>query len=92
MPQNPLQKFLRRARHARNRSNGEGNTLDPLPMRGPLSRYNSDKFRQDFRAALNVSLLALPQGMAYAAIAELPIVYGIACSAIAAFCAFAAAW
>ena len=87
MPQNPLQKFLRRARHARNRSNGEGNTLDPLPIRGPLSRYNSDKFRQDFRAALNVSLLALPQGMAYAAIAELPIVYGIACSAIAAIVA-----
>ncbi|MEC9056093.1 MAG: SulP family inorganic anion transporter, partial [Verrucomicrobiota bacterium] len=87
MPQSPLQKFLRRARHARNRSNGTGNALDPLPIRGPLSRYNSDKFQQDIRAALNVALLALPQGMAYAAIAELPIVYGIACSAIAAIVA-----
>ena len=87
MPQNPLQKFLRRARHARSRSNGKGTALDPLPIRGPLSRYNSDKFRQDFRAAINVALLALPQGMAYAAIAELPIVYGIACSAVAAIVA-----
>ncbi len=87
MSQSPLKKFLRRARHARNQNSGKGSTLDPLPIRGPLRRYNSDKFRQDFRAAINVALLALPQGMAYAAIAELPIVYGIACSAVAAIIA-----
>ncbi|NNC88337.1 MAG: SulP family inorganic anion transporter [Akkermansiaceae bacterium] len=63
------------------------NTLDPLPIRGPLRRYNGEKFRHDIRAAFNVALLALPQGMAYAAIAELPIIYGIACSAIAAIVA-----
>lgn len=61
-----------------------GNGLDPLPIRGPLRRYNTEKLRYDFRAALNVALLALPQGMAYAAIAELPIYYGIICSAICA--------
>ena len=85
MSLNPLRKLLRRLRRARR--NNPGTTLDPLPIRGPLSRYTLDKFRQDFRASINVALLALPQGMAYAAIAELPIVYGIACSAIAAIVA-----
>ncbi len=61
-----------------------GNGLDPLPIRGPIRRYNATKLRYDFRAAINVALLALPQGMAYAAIAELPIYYGIICSAICA--------
>jgi len=61
-----------------------GNGLDPLTIRGPLRRYNREKLRYDFKAALNVALLALPQGMAYAAIAELPIYYGIICSAICA--------
>lgn len=61
-----------------------GNGLDWFPIRGPLKRYNAEKFGYDSKAALNVALLALPQGMAYAAIAELPIYYGIVCSAIAA--------
>ena len=64
-----------------------GNGLDWLPIRGPLKRYNSEKFGYDIKAGLNVALLALPQGMAYAAIAELPIYYGIICSAIAAIVA-----
>jgi SulP family sulfate permease len=72
-------KFLKAARRILS-----GNGLDWLPIRGPLLRYNKDKFGYDSKAALNVALLALPQGMAYAAIAELPIYYGIVCSAIAA--------
>ena len=64
-----------------------GNGLDPLPIRKPLRRYNTEKLRYDFRAAINIALLALPQGMAYAAIAELPIYYGIICSAICALIA-----
>lgn len=64
-----------------------GNGLDWLPIRGPLQRYNGNKFQYDIKAALNVALLALPQGMAYAAIAELPIYYGIVCSALAAIVA-----
>ncbi len=41
----------------------------------------------DAKAGLNVALLAIPQGMAYATIAGLPIVNGILCSAIAALVA-----
>lgn len=43
-----------------------GNGLDWLPIRGPLRRYNKEKFGYDIKAGLNVALLALPQGMAYA--------------------------
>ena len=87
MPKLSLQNLLRRARYTRKRTSEESRRLDPLPIRGPLRRYNSAKFTQDLRAAINVALLALPQGMAYAAIAELPIAYGIACSAVAAIVA-----
>jgi len=58
--------------------------LEAFPMKGVVSRYNRDRLWPDAKAAINVSLLALPQGMAYAAIAGLPIVNGIVCSAIAA--------
>jgi SulP family sulfate permease len=61
--------------------------LDPLPIAGVLRRYSREKFRADGKAALNVSLLDIPQGIAYAAIAELPIVFGIACSATASIIA-----
>ena len=63
------------------------NALDPFPIRGVIRRYDRSKCRADLRAGVNVALLALPQGMAYAAIAELPIIYGIACSAVAALVA-----
>ncbi len=39
---------------------------------------------KDFNAGLNVALLAIPQGMAYALVAGLPIHYGLLGSAIAA--------
>jgi len=51
--------------------------LDPLPVLRDLSRYDQAKLRADFWAGLNVALLAIPQGMAYAVIAEVPIYYGI---------------
>ena len=64
------------------------NGLDPLPLRHDLNGYAGQRaFSYDLRAGLNVALLALPQGMAYAAIAELPIIYGITCSAVAALVA-----
>lgn len=53
-------------------------------MRKSLKGYHMGYLRDDFRAGLNVALLAFPQGMAYAAIAGLPIQYGIFGSAIAA--------
>ncbi len=63
------------------------NNLDPLPIRRGLSHYSTWKLRHDFKAGINVALLAFPQGMAYAVIAGLPIHYGITCSAIAAMVA-----
>jgi SulP family sulfate permease len=42
-----------------------------------------DSLRSDLRAALNVALMAFPQGMAYALIAGLPVSFGIYCSAVA---------
>lgn len=58
-----------------------------MPWLGAARNYDSGSFFADARAALNVTVLAIPQGIAYAAIAELPIVYGIMCSALAAMIA-----
>jgi sulfate permease, SulP family len=58
--------------------------LDPFPLRKALRGYGAQAARGDLRAGLNVALLAFPQGMAYAAIAGLPIAYGIFGSIIAA--------
>lgn len=63
------------------------NPLQLFPFRHTLRDYRKKWFKLDLRASSNVALLAVPQGMAYAAIAELPILYGIICSAIAAIVA-----
>ncbi len=57
------------------------------PITRDIRSYNSTKFRSDAWAAANVTSLALAQGMAFAAIAGLPVVYGIMCSAIASLVA-----
>ncbi len=57
--------------------------LEPLPARGVLRNYDRPRFLADARAALNVALVAFPQGMAYALIAGLPVQYGIYGAAIA---------
>lgn len=57
--------------------------LDPAPWRHAAAGYNRSFFCADVKAGFNVALLAFPQGMAYAAIAGLPIQYGIYGSAIA---------
>ena len=57
--------------------------LEPLPVRGVLRNYDRPRFLADARAALNVALVAFPQGMAYALIAGLPVQYGIYGAAIA---------
>lgn len=64
----------------------EGN-VDPLAIVGPIRRYNARKLKADLAAAPNVALLAVPQGMAFSAIAELPISFGIIGSGIAAIIA-----
>lgn len=63
------------------------NAIDPLPIRHGLRGYKLSDLRADAGAGLNVALLAFPQGMAYAAIADLPIKYGIVSGAIAAIVA-----
>ncbi|MCX6878466.1 MAG: SulP family inorganic anion transporter [Verrucomicrobia bacterium] len=58
-----------------------------LPFVGSLQRYDLGKLLRDARAAANVTMLALPQSIAHATIAGLPIIYGILCSVIAAIVA-----
>lgn len=58
-----------------------------FPWKSDLASYRVKPFLSDCQAAVNVALLGIPQGLAYAAIAEIPIVYGIASSAIAAIVA-----
>ncbi len=55
-----------------------------LPFMGPLRRYDLEKLRHDSHAAVNVTLLAVSQAIAFAAIAGLPVVYGVLCTGVAA--------
>jgi len=57
------------------------------PHVGPIRGYSKLKLGCDLRAALNVTLLALPQAIAYAAIAGLDVIYGVVSAAIAAIVA-----
>lgn len=61
--------------------------LSLSPFVSEARAYTLPKFRYDARAAANVTLLALTQAMAFAAIAGLPIVFGIICTAVAAIVA-----
>lgn len=63
------------------------NGLRLLPIRGSFTGYQPRSLRSDLRSGLNVALLGFPQGMAYAAIAELPIQYGIISGAVASIVA-----
>ncbi len=48
-----------------------------LPVWKTIKNYSLDKLKDDFLAGLTVSLLAIPQKIAYAIIAGLPPVHGI---------------
>ena len=69
------------------RRNKFDNLPDLLPIRHQFKNITPSNMGADSKAAFNVTLLAVPQGMAYATIAGLPIVHGILCSAIAAIVA-----
>ncbi len=58
-----------------------------FPFVDSLRRYGFEKLRADTRAALNVTLLAVSQAMAFAVMAGLPVVYGVLCTAVAALVA-----
>ena len=57
--------------------------LDPFPLRQMLKGYDKEMFKADSRSGLDGALLAIPQGMAFAVVAGLPLAYGITCSAVA---------
>lgn len=58
-----------------------------LPRIGPVGKYSRAELGADIRAAGNVTLLALPQAIAYAAIAGLDVIYGVVSAAVAAIVA-----
>jgi sulfate permease, SulP family len=57
-------------------------TLRAFPLRDHLRGYSRRDLGADVKAAATVSLLDLPQGMAYAAVAGLPLQFGSMCSAV----------
>ncbi len=60
-----------------------GRKLRLFPLRQTLRHYSLTSFWADLKAAVNVALLAIPQGMACAKIAGLPVeATGIICAAI----------
>lgn len=59
------------------------NGLVFFPFFQSARSYRLSYLRDDCKSAINVALLAFPQGMAYALIAGLPIQYGIIGSAVA---------
>ena len=78
--------LIRRLGHRINSFIGE-NAIDPFPIRKGFRNYRLSDLRSDSVSGLNVALLAFPQGMAYAVIADLPIQYGIVSGAVAAMIA-----
>lgn len=65
---------------------GQG-MIDPLPARHAISSYNLSKAGRDTKAALDVALVGLPQGMAFAAMAGLDSIYGIMAATVGTFIA-----
>jgi len=61
--------------------------IDPLPVRHALRGYAPLKAGRDLKAALDVALVGLPQGMAFAAMAGLDSIYGIMAATVGTFIA-----
>lgn len=80
-----LRTILRAGRDVRDHFASEHVTL--FPCAASWRKYSLEKLRYDFRASLNVTLLAVSQAIAFAAIAGLPVVYGVLCTAVAALVA-----
>lgn len=56
--------------------------LQIFPLLRFLKGYSWDKFKLDFWAGVNVSLLDFPQAMAYALLAGFPVMFGVYASAM----------
>lgn len=61
--------------------------IDPLPVRQALRGYTLSFLGRDMKAALDVALVGLPQGMAFAAMAGLDSIYGIMAATVGTFIA-----
>ena len=61
--------------------------VDPLPVRHALRGYNWRFAGRDLKAAVDVALVGLPQGMAFAAMAGLDSIYGIMAATVGTFIA-----
>lgn len=64
-----------------------GEKLLVAPWITPLRQYSLGKLKADAKASFNVAALAIPQGIAFAAMADLPVVNGVICAAISAMVA-----
>jgi len=81
-----VKNYMREVRRGTLRFFGE-KPLDPCMIRHSLKEMSARSFKADVQAGFNVFLLTIPQGMAYAAIADMPIVAGILSSIAAALIA-----
>ncbi len=61
--------------------------IDPLPVRHAFAGYTAGKAGRDLKAAIDVALVGLPQGMAFAAMAGLDSIYGIMAATVGTFIA-----
>lgn len=61
--------------------------MDPFPVRHALRGYTMRKAGRDLKAAVDVALVGLPQGMAFAAMAGLDSIYGIMAATVGTFIA-----
>lgn len=59
--------------------------IDYFPIRRHIRGYTPQLARADARAALDVALLTFPQALAYAAVAGLPIAWGVFGAIVACF-------
>ncbi len=65
----------------------EKGMIDLFPVRHALKGYTFSKAGRDLKAATDVALVGLPQGMAFAAMAGLDSIYGIMAATVGTFIA-----
>ncbi len=81
-----LRRFIPFARRGFRRFFLDG-AVEPIPLIHSVKGYNGIKAARDLKAALDVSLVGLPQGMAFAAMAGLDPIYGIMAATVGTFVA-----
>ncbi len=59
-----------------------------IPILKWLPNYTTSKFKNDFVGGITVGIMLIPQGMAYAVLADLPAIYGLYAAIIPCFIYF----